>query len=60
MASSNPPATANPSTAAMTGLDSSIRVGPMGPGPSVATRCRVAGRQGLEVGPGTEGAAADR
>src|SRR4051794_21260868 len=32
-ASSSPPATANPSTAAITGLSSSIRGGPMGPGP---------------------------
>src|SRR5438552_937659 len=33
-ASSRPPATANPSTAAMTGLPSSMRDGPMGPSPS--------------------------
>ncbi len=39
MASSSPPATAYPSTAAITGFDSAIRLGPMGPGPSSATRC---------------------
>ncbi len=33
-ASSIPPATANPSTAAITGLDKVRRVGPIGPGPS--------------------------
>src|SRR5438132_517551 len=33
-ASSRPPATAYPSTAAMTGFPSSMRVGPMGPSPS--------------------------
>ena len=32
MASSSPPATAYPSTAAITGLDSASRVGPIGPG----------------------------
>ncbi len=33
IASSSPPATAYPSMAAMTGLESRIRVGPIGPGP---------------------------
>src|SRR5204862_383571 len=37
-ASSRPPATAWPSTAAITGLPSSMRVGPTGPSPSGATR----------------------
>src|SRR4051794_24642764 len=39
-ASSSPPATAWPSTAAMTGLRSSIRVGPTGPSPSGSTRVK--------------------
>jgi hypothetical protein len=34
MASSNPPATACPSTAATTGLARRVRVGPIGPGPA--------------------------
>jgi hypothetical protein len=33
-ASSRPPATAGPSMAAITGFDSFMRVGPMGPSPS--------------------------
>src|SRR5947199_7556597 len=37
-ASSRPPATACPSTAAMTGLSSSMRVGPTGPSPSRSRR----------------------
>ena len=37
IASSSPPATAYPSTAAITGLDSRIRVGPIGPSPSSLT-----------------------
>ncbi len=37
-ASSRPPATAWPSTAAITGFPSSMRVGPTGPSPSGATR----------------------
>lgn len=37
-ASSRPPATACPLTAAITGLDSRRRVGPIGPSPSSATR----------------------
>ena len=37
MASSRPPATAKPSTAARTGLDVTNRVGPMGPRPSSLT-----------------------
>ena len=37
-ASSSPPATAYPATAAITGLPSRIRVGPIGPSPSGATR----------------------
>lgn len=36
-ASSSPPATACPATAAITGLDSRIRVGPIGPSPSSVT-----------------------
>ena len=57
MASSRPPATAYPSTAAITGLDSSSRVGPIGPGPSSATRWRSPPAKRLEVGAGTERAA---
>src|SRR5262245_13308195 len=38
MASSSPPATAYPSTAAMTGLERSMREGPIGPSPSSTTR----------------------
>jgi hypothetical protein len=37
-ASSSPPATAGPATAAITGFDSAIRDGPIGPSPSAATR----------------------
>lgn len=37
-ASSSPPATAYPATAAITGLPSRSRVGPIGPSPSAATR----------------------
>ncbi len=38
IASSNPPATAYPSTAAITGFDKRIRVGPIGPSPSELKR----------------------
>ena len=55
-ASSRPPATAWPSTAAITGLVRVIRVGPIGPGPwsGIGRRSPVGHR--LEVGPGAEGA----
>ena len=54
-ASSMPPATAYPSTAAITGLDRVRRVGPIGPGPSVGDGPLVALGHGLEVGAGAEG-----
>ncbi len=51
-----PPATAKPSTAAMTGLERVRRVGPMGPLPVVGDGPAVALGHGLEVGAGAEGA----
>ena len=56
-ASSRPPATAWPAIAAMTGLDSRIRVGPIGPSPSSLHAVAGLGADRLEVGAGAEHAA---
>ena len=56
-ASSRPPATAYPSMAAITGFDSRIRVGPIGPSPSSVDPVAVLGADRLEVRTGAERAA---
>ena len=56
-ASSSPPATAWPATAAITGFCSAMRVGPIGPSPSGSTRLPALDRRRLQIGAGAERAA---
>ena len=56
-ASSSPPATAYPATAAITGLPRRIRVGPIGPSPSARHPVPGVRPDRLEVGAGAEHAA---